>query len=239
MINNYFSDLHTHSNMCNHGLSSLTENIEYAHEIGLKVYGYSEHQYDEFGIGAHRFAFNVIQRSVPSFYKGMRILKGIELNITDHGFEYEFLKMDNFDYAIASMHNYAYSSKHTKQENTANILNAINDSYVKILGHIDQPYYPMDYDEVVKQTSEHHVLIELNNSSLNPKKVAGGARENDEIILTACIKYNCPIIVDSDAHIKYDIGNLDNAFKLLTDLNFPKELVCNLNEKLFNEYFKL
>ncbi|MDO4197634.1 MAG: hypothetical protein Q4D13_01430 [Erysipelotrichaceae bacterium] len=60
-----FVDLHTHSVLSKHAYSSLTENIEYAADNNLLYYGISEHQADQYGVGAHKYAFGNCKRITP------------------------------------------------------------------------------------------------------------------------------------------------------------------------------
>ena len=50
-------------------------------------------------------------------------------------------------------------------------------------------------------------------------------------MLSFCKKYKVPVIVDSDAHIFYDIGNLDRAKEMLEACEFPKKLILNTKLK--------
>ena len=115
-------DLHTHSVLSRHAYSSVTENIEYAYSKGLKVYGISEHQYDDFNVGAHHFVFLNGPRAIPNYWHEMRVLKGAELNILDGHFDVDKIKPQILDYCIASMHTYVYSKDHTAKENTDNYI---------------------------------------------------------------------------------------------------------------------
>lgn len=232
-------DLHTHSVLSRHAYSSVTENIEYAYSKGLKVYGISEHQYDDFNVGAHHFVFLNGPRAIPNYWHEMRVLKGAELNILDGHFDVDKIKPQILDYCIASMHTYVYSKDHTAKENTDNYIMAINTPYINIIGHMDSSNYPCDYEAVIKEASNKNVLIELNNASLNPNGSRKNAKEIDIEILKYCVKYNCPIIINSDAHIKYDIGNFDRANSLLEEISFPKELIVNNDLELLNKYIPL
>lgn len=230
-------DLHTHSVLSRHAYSSLTENIEYASSIGLKVYGISEHQPDKVNVGAHKYAFGNAMRIVPKQVGDTKVLVGIELNILDDGFDLDDVRVNELSYCIASMHYYAYSNKHTKDENTENYIKACQTPYIKMLGHIDNPIYPCDYEKVIIAAKENDVLVELNNASLDPNGSRIGARDNDIEILKYCKKYNVPIILNSDAHIKYQIGDVDRCISLLEVVEFPEELIVNFNDDLFNKYF--
>ena len=239
-MKNNLLDLHTHSVLSRHAYSSLTENIEYASSIGLKYYGISEHQPDSENVGAHKYAFKNCYDICPKEYNGTKILVGIELNILDNGFDLTGIRPEELSYSIASMHGFVYPHEiHTFDDNTKNYINALNTSFVTILGHIDNHNFPFDIDKVVKEAKQTDKLIELNNSSLNPYGSRIGARDIDKVILESCKQYNVPIIMNSDAHIKYAIGNIDNCKNLIEEIKFPEELIVNYNEDLFNYYFKL
>ncbi|MDO4197633.1 MAG: hypothetical protein Q4D13_01425 [Erysipelotrichaceae bacterium] len=162
---------------------------------------------------------------------------GIELNILEDGFDFFDIPVEKLDYAIASMHTFTYSPKtHTREDNTNAFLKAMECPYVKILGHIDNPAYPIDYEKVILEAHKRHILIELNNASLHPDSARPGAKEKDRIILDICRKNNIPIILSSDAHIKYQINCFDLAEQLLEEISFPDELVVNYNMNLIEEY---
>ncbi len=45
----------------------------------------------------------------------------------------------------------------------------MDNPFVKIIGHPDDDRYPIDYEAVVKKAAEKNILLEVNNTSLNPK----------------------------------------------------------------------
>jgi len=46
-------------------------------------------------------------------------------------------------------------------------------------------------------------------------------------ILEHCLRYQVPVILDSDAHCEADVGNHAYLHALLEEICFPKELVVN------------
>ena len=58
-------------------------------------------------------------------------------------------------------------------------------------------------------------------------------------MLNICKKYNQPIIMNSDAHIKYYVGKIDSVQKVVEDNGFPEELILNYSEDLIKEYLKV
>lgn len=231
-------DLHTHSIASNHAYSSVTENFEYAVDRGLKVYGLSEHQPDIFGVGAHPYVFSGLWELSPKQIKDTKILIGIEANIIDEGIDLMLPAHVKYSYLIASMHPYVYSpAKHDYAANTKNYLAVMDNEDVKILGHIDDGIYPCDYENIIKKAKDRKVLIEINNSSLRPGGFRLNSRDNYITVLKLCAKHSCPIIMDSDAHIKYNIGDVQYAQELLEEVKFPDELVVNYDLDLFEQYF--
>ena len=78
----------------------------------------------------------------------------------------------------------------------------------------------------------------MNNSSLNPDSFRSNAKESYLKMLDLCVKYQVPVILNSDAHVSFDVGNLDNGVRLLEELNFPEHLVANSNKEMLVKYLK-
>ena len=87
-----------------------------------------------------------------------------------------------------------------------------------------------------KQKKEHHVLLELNNSSLKPDSSRKEPLPNDIRMLELCKKYKAQIIVDSDAHNVWEVGGHDYAYELLKAMDFPEELVVNRSVEEYKTY---
>ena len=233
---NNLIDLHTHTVLSTHAFSSLTENIEYARKAGLKYYGVSEHQFDDCGVGAHHFAFHNL-RIVPKDIDGMKFLRGCEFNVLPNGdIDTSKVTHKNLDYGIASIHSYKYKDQGIEL-NTKAYLKALDNDFINILGHIDDGHYPCDFDPIVKKAKEVHKLIEINNTSLKPTTNRINSKENMIKLIETCIKYQEPIIINSDAHICYDVGEYELAYDLLKKCAYPEELILNFNENLILEYF--
>lgn len=229
-------DLHTHSVLSTHGFSTLTENINVANQKGLKYYGISEHQYDTCGVGPHHFAFHNL-RIVPKEINGTKFLRGCEFNILPDGsIDTTRLKPENLDYGIASIHGYAYKDQGVEL-NTKAYLSSLDNDYIKIVGHLDDGHYPVNFDPIVNKAKQLHKLIEINNTSLKPTTNRINARENMIQLIKSCIKYDEDVIINSDAHICYDVGQYELAYDLLVEYNFPLNKVLNFNEDLIIEYF--
>lgn len=228
---NYLSDLHTHTVISGHAYSTFLENVNFCAENNIKILGTSEHAPTMPG-APHRWYFGNM-RVLPRVINGVTILKGCEANILDTEGTIDIGGNDilHLDYLIASFHEPVFSPR-SKEENTSAFINTIDkNSKVYILGHLGNPIYELDYEAIVKKCKENDILIEINSSSLS-----GKSRKGSEIyckeVAKLCKKYGTKIILSSDAHICFDIGNFDAGIKMLKDIDFPEELIMNDPEKL-------
>lgn len=239
---NNLIDLHTHSVLSTHAFSSLTENIDYAIKKELKYYGISEHQFDDYGVGCHAFALHNL-RIVPRLIKNTKILRGCEFNILPNGeIDTSKIRKEQLDYGIASIHRYNEKGPYIDQginKNTNAYLKALENEYITILGHIDDGRYPCDFEQVIIKAKKLHKLIEINNTSLKPTTNRLNSYENLTTIIKLCKKYQEPVIINSDAHICYDVGEYELAYKLLKECGYPENLIVNFNENLIEEFFKV
>ncbi len=230
-------DLHTHTMASGHGYSTLKENIEAAKERGLKALGLSEHGPAMPG-GPHIFFFSNY-RCIPRQYGDLRLLCGIEANIMDYDgtLDVEDWILAGMDYVIASMH-VPCCKPGTIEENTRGTIAAMKHPYVTIIGHPDDSRYLLNRKEVVLAAKEEGVAIEINNSSLNPKAARKNGKENILELLDYCKQYQVPVLLGTDSHICYTIGDFAETDKLLAEVMFPEELILNYDirnlEKLVN-----
>lgn len=232
-------DLHTHSLSSGHAYSTVKENIEYAKINNLKYYGLSDHGINMPG-GPHVFYFQNL-KVIPKEVDGVRVLKGMEANIIDFDGNLDIV-FDKYttglDYLIASLHTVCLEPG-TKEENTRATIKAMDKPLVKIIGHLDDGRYELDYEEIVKKAKEKNILLEVNNSSISPGSFRPNARENYKKLLDLCKKYKVRVILGTDAHVCYQVGVFDAAEQLIKDLDFPKELVINYHEDEIIEFFNL
>lgn len=229
-------DLHCHTIASGHAYSTLKENIDEAKEKGLKYLGVSDHAPEMPG-STHPFYFGnlgVIKEEI----NGIKMLKGIEANIMDFDGNLDIPEdvVGKLDYVIASLHPPCISPG-SKEENTKAVLCAMENEEVKIIGHLDDSRYPVDYETVVKKAKETNTLLEINNSSLRPNSFRVGATKNTQELLNLCKKYNVKVILGSDAHIYYQVGAFENCERILKEVDFPGNLVVNYSEDCIKEIF--
>lgn len=223
---NFVLDTHTHSVASGHAYSTIQEMIAGAKEKNLQLLGISEHAPAMPGSCQEIYFSNL--NVFPDTIDGLRLLFGAEANVLNYQGEVDLSEktLSRLNYGIASLHTPCITAG-SKKENTAAYLHVMENPYINIIGHPDDSRYMVDYKELVKQAKETGTLLEVNNTSLSPISFRQNARENYKEMLALCAENQVHIIVDSDAHTSYDVGNFTYAIPLLKEVHFPEELIAN------------
>ena len=228
-------DVHMHTLMSGHAYSTIREMTAAAKKNGLELIGITEHAPMMPGT-CHEIYFHNFKVIARDAYE-VPLLLGSELNIIDYKGNVD-LKDDvlaKLDYAIASLHEPCLDPG-SIEENTAAVIGAMKNPYIKIIGHPDNGNYPLDYEAVVKAAKEYNILLEVNNSSYHPLSGRSNSRKNALIMLDLCKRYEVSVIMDSDAHIDLDVGNHEFSQSVLSEANFPESLVVNTDVKKFQKF---
>lgn len=228
MAYQFLMDLHTHTIASVHAYSTVTENAREAKKNGLELMGMSDHGFGMSHTTLPEYWMNL--RVIPDYLEGVRVLRGMEANICNaDGRIFEEDALEGLQYLIASVHGNAYEHAPADEDDfTAAMVNAL-DRYpqINILGHPDDARYHLNYEEVISACKRNGVAVEVNNSSLNPFSYRQNSRENMQVYLKLCMKYEVPVIVNSDAHIATAVGAFRKAAEVLESVGFPEELLVN------------
>ena len=225
-------DVHIHTYASGHAYSTMREVIEAGKRKKLKLIGISDHGPKMPG-SAHEFYFMNL-KAIPREVYGIKLIMGAELNIIDYEGRVDLPEkiLKSLDYAIVSLHQPCIKSG-TLEENTSAIIAAMKKPKVKIIGHPDNPQYPIDYERVAQAAFEENVIIEINNSSYNEEGYRAGSRAKATEMLKACKRNGTAVIMGSDAHVDYYVGEHKKSIEVLEENNYPEELIMNTDVEKF------
>lgn len=231
-------DVHTHTVMSGHAYSSLQEMVAMAQQKGLRVLGITEHGPALPG-SCHPIYFKNMH-VVPRKFGDLRLLMGAELNILNTQGELD-LNEDYYkymDFRIAGIHALCWEGG-SLEENTAGMVAAIRNPWTHIISHPGDGTAELDFEPIVLAAKETHTLLEINNSSLKPSRGKLMAKPNNLEILRLCKKYEVPVILGSDAHISFSIGDYEFIPSLLQETEFPEGLIVNDKPEFFFNYLNI
>lgn len=235
---NIVLDTHCHTIASGHAFSTIKEYAEQAAQKGLKLISITDHAPKMPGTADSLYFLNL--KSLPKELFGVEIFTGVELNIMNDGGNVDLREgiLKTLDVVIASLHlpcmppgNYEY--------NTNAVINAMKKPYVKIIGHLGDPRYPMDIDKVLDYAKKTGTIIEINEKSSNPESgVRTGGVELVYNIARECAKKEINIVLGSDSHFYIDIGRLDSAIEIVKRAEVPEHLILNISVEKFKDVIR-
>ncbi len=231
----YIIDPHTHTIACNHAFSTLEENVQSAKQKGIELLCYTEHG-PRMPYAPPDWYYEGLSL-IPSDKFSVALIIGIEANILDENGSLDSFELPEhwFNFVIASMHKHTYQP-YRPCEDTEALLAVLDNRNVDMLGHIDAPFFHIDYEPVIKKAAENNTLIEFNNASVHG--VRKGGIGNMRQMATFCKKHDCMVALSSDAHICHNVGNFDDVLKILQEERFPQELIINTDINRFLAFLR-
>lgn len=225
----FAADLHVHTVASGHAYSTIAEIAIEAARKGLAAVAITDHGPAMPG-GTHRYFFGNMQ-VLPPMMEGVRILRGVELNILNEAGEVdlppEYLAL--LDLAWAGLHVLSFDGSGTESYTKA-VLNALANPYIDGIVHPGNPDFPLDAEAVVCQAIKYDKLIEINNSSFN---VRLGSLEPCRRFAALLKSHGGQVAVNSDAHFAKDVGRSEGAREVLAEVGIaPNQVVNSSLEKV-------
>ncbi len=229
------ADLHIHSTASGHAYSTLKEIVMAAAEKGLQMIAVTDHGPSMPG-APHAYHFGNLH-VLPSRICGVEVLKGIEANIVDYegNIDLPAQYYERMDLIMAGFHAVCYPGG-TVEQNTRAMIKAMQNPQVDVIVHPGNPEYPINMYEVIKGAVKYNTLIEINNSSLTVSRI--GSFKNCCQIARLAKKLGARVVIGSDAHIEYDVGNFSTSIEIVKEAGLTEEDVLNSSlERIYN-YFR-
>ena len=252
-------DLHNHTIRCNHATGTINEYIQRAIELGVNIYGFSEHApmyFDPY----YRLSFENMKQyeqeilTYKEKYKdNIQILLGYEVDYLKGYIDDRVIKNRDVDYLIGSVHfldkwgfdNPEFIGEYKNrdiddiwQEYFDTIEAMAKTGYFNIVGHLDLikvfKYLPKKDTRLIAQKAlkaikEANMVIELNGAGL--RKPIKELYPSKELLEMA-YEFNIPITFSSDAHSIEQIGfGYEKAITLAKSIGYTKAVTFKQREQ--------
>ncbi|PWI32393.1 phosphatase [Vibrio albus] len=230
-------DTHTHSIASGHAFSTIQENALAAKNKGLKLLCITDHAPEMPG-APHYWYFNN-QRILPRFLHGVGILRGVEANILNVKGEIDLPSSSDqhLDWVIASFHEPVFKPA-SEAEHTAALINVIKSGRIDVLGHLGNPNFPFDMEQVLKCAKDNNIAVEVNNTSLSGKSRKGSDARCDRIVEIGN-KIGVYFTTGSDAHFCEEISRLHLSVDLLKKHQVNEEKIISTSTSRFLNFLLL
>ena len=250
-------DLHNHTTRCNHAKGSMESYIERAIELGINIYGFSEHAPMDFD-SHYRLQFNEMNDYTTDvlmlkekYRHKIQILLGYEVDYLKGHINNKVIDA-KVDYMIGSVHFLGswgfdhpdYISEYKKkniddiwQEYFDNIEAMAKTGYFDIVGHLDliKIFNFMPKKDIrliatpaLKAIKHANMVIELNSAGLRKP-----CREiyPSPLLLEMAYELDIPITFSSDAHAIGQVGfKYDETKQLAQNIGYTKAVTFEQRE---------
>ena len=223
-------DLHMHTDSTD-GHNTIREMADAALACGYRYIAITDHSKNlamTNGLDEKR-ALEQLQRvrEVDRLMEGrIRVLTGIEVDIlADGALDLDDEVLAQMEIVIASVHT---RFEQSREEMTARVLRAIENPYVRILGHptgrllLRREPFALDLGLVLRRASELRVAVEHNAA---PERLDLNDRD-----LRLAKELGCRIVISSDSHDARNLGRMDYGIRQLRRAWLSPEDVLNTLE---------
>ena len=220
----FLVDTHAHTIASTHAYSTLHDYLNVAKEKGIKLFAITDHGPDM--ADAPHFWHFVNMRVLPRVVDGVGVLRGIEANIKNQQGEIDFFGdyLQQLDIVLAGFHEPVFPPS-TAANHTQALINCIESGKVDIISHPGNPAYPIDIKKVAQAAAKNNVALEINNSSfLTSRK---GSEKSCTAIAQAVKEAGGLLVMGSDSHVAFSLGDFDKAVEVIEAVQFPIERLLN------------
>ncbi|MCL2403293.1 MAG: PHP domain-containing protein [Coriobacteriia bacterium] len=237
------ADLHVHTVGSGHGFSTVKENADAAVEMGMELIALTDHG-PSVPQGAHNWYFWNLNH-VPGIYKNLVILRGCEANIIPDSDPYESrwgidvadIVARRLDYVTIGFHPTTGFDEGDEDKNTTALIRAMQNPYVDQFNHPGNLIeFPLDVDAVIAAAIEYNVVLEINNSSLNPLGARAGSKMLEIKFAAKAYAAGATLSINSDAHHSTGIGNVEPALSYANEQGIPSSAFLNTSAQAVIEH---
>jgi len=251
-------DLHNHTTRCNHATGTVDEYVQRAIELGIDIYGFSEHAPMDFD-PEYRLAFEEMHaykddvlKAKETYKNEIKILMGYEVDWLPGHMSDKVLTAD-VDYLIGSVHfidKWSFDNPEFISEWKNKDIDEIWKAYFEateamaksgkldIVGHLDLikvfKYLPKQDTRILAKNAlqaikKSNMVLELNAAGLR-KPIA--EIYPSKSLLEVAYELDIPITFSSDAHAVKQVGfEYEQVIKLAKEVGYTKAVTFEQRDK--------
>lgn|GEM_PF-359826 len=221
-------DLHVHTLASGHAQNTILEYVNRAKFLKMKVVGISDHGPSTDSLATETY-FATLKR-IPEKINGIRVLKGIEANIINPKGDIDISDtvIGKLDYIMAGFHPNRFYANKGEKENTDTIINALKQGKINILTHPFVTHlFPSNVARVSEEACKNNVLLEVNLHYMKKFREHKQIMSNLRIMIEVSKQNKKKIIIGSDAHNVWELGNDSIMSKMKKEIRLTNKMVIN------------
>lgn len=242
-------DFHTHTTYSLHGMSSPSEIVDAAIKEELEFIAITDHYYP-YDPSINPYEYKNQKARLDCIKSYFRPLKDTIKVVS--GWEYNLFASDDYDtydmfdsfannahsyyrFNLIGYHDWFAPEKVSLPNIYIELSSRIHRGCYNCISHFEQlleVLYNNGNDNaklgqfigmILREVLSSNMIMEVNESSIKRN------RDFAEMWIRRAKNIKVPIIVNTDSHIKYSVGKVDTSNELLTSVEYPKDLIINLD----------
>ena len=222
------NDLHIHSIRSQCGTMTYAEIVARARELGMHGVAITDHA---LAFGEKRFHFHILTKRYPREVDGIRVYKGIELNVVDAEgtVDMPMELLAHFDYVALGMHPVrGCLADLGLAGNTDALLAALRlQPWIDAVVHPTQRSHPLDFARILPVMAELDVAFEVNGCGHQYRKADPRVTAD---ALGYAVERGVPVVANSDAHVFSEIGEDSSIREVFRLAGLDPELAVNASD---------
>lgn len=221
------ADLHTHTVASGHAFSTVGELAAAAAAARLELIAITDHGPACPG-GAHPHHFWNL-KALPSVLGGVRLLKGIEGNVTDgdNGLDLPDEILEQLDYVAVGFHPAGGFDDGDMARNTDALLRAMANPLVDAVTHPGNGHYPVDVDAIVESAARNGVALELNDWTFSGTSSRTEFAAGELMVAKRAKAAGAKMVIGSDAHFHLHVGRFAAALAAADEAGLTEDDIIN------------
>lgn len=226
------TEVHTHTNASFHAYSTIGEMIAMSEKKGIELLAITDHgpSQPDSPSGWYFANFSALPRKVGTVY----VVRGVEVNFLDYDGTVDMNQdmLKGLDWVIAGIHS-PYLAPGSIDDITQMYIKAFENPLIDCISHSGSPQFEYDIEAVLETAKKLNKVIEINNHTMYARK---SSIENCKKIARKCAEMGVNVVLSTDAHSAYEIGDTEACWVLAMEAGISEEQIINLNADRFLRY---
>lgn len=222
-------DLHVHTVRSQCGTMTIGEIASTAARLGIRSVGITDHA---LAFSNNPFQFHILCKRVPDEMDGVRVYKGIELNVLDtHGtVDMPMDLLPWFDYVAIGLHPLPkLLDDRGEKGNTDALIAALRrNPWIDVINHPTQFSHALDLDRLLDEMAAQGIAFEVNDCNAY-------FRKSDPAVTAAmaveAVARGVPLVANSDAHVACELGRDDSIARIFALARLDRSIAVNAREE--------
>ncbi len=199
-------DLHIHSDWSD-GDNTIEDMARAAKKQGYSYMAITDHSLTPINHGLDKQNFKKQWVEIDRINKkvrGIKILKGVELNILRRGVDFDDEFLSHFDIVLAGVHS---NLKMNKKDMTERITSAMENNLVNVITHLTgriinrRKPYELDMDKIFAKAKETNTFLEIDSY---PDRL-----DLADFNVRRAVEENIKLVINTDSHSIYHLGYMN------------------------------